>query len=58
MAKSKCKHCKSENHKSWNCPFHGVSNIYLIISDSERPIEKADRYLRENGERSGAKGWI
>jgi len=43
------------------CPYnrkHG-SSAWLWIKDDERPIEKADRYLRQSGlERKGAEGWI
>lgn len=56
----KCEYCGSKNHEGWNCPFiPGGTGAYLLIPDSERPIEKADRYLRQSGmERDGAKGWI
>jgi hypothetical protein len=57
----KCKRCsthaKSVYH-SKKCPFDDVGP-YIWVKNKERPIEKADRFLKQYcGEKDGAKGWI
>ena len=60
---NKCKLCSRDGHSVYHydgCPIEkGGKTPWLWIPDSERPIEKADRYLMQSGmEKKGAKGWI
>ena len=61
--KDKCKKCSTKIKSVYHyegCPLERPKEpFWLWIPDSERPIEKADRYLIRSGmEKHGAKGWI
>ena len=62
MKGKKCDYCSTERKTVYHydgCPYQKEESTWLWIKDSERPIEKADRYLIRSGlERHGAKGWI
>jgi hypothetical protein len=55
-----CRVCSTETKSVYHyegCP-SDKSGVHLWLKDSERPIEKADRFQKMMGEREGAEGWI
>jgi len=64
--RDKCEKCSRPGKEVYHygmCPYEAMleraNGMYIWLKDSERPIEKADRYLRQSGlERQGAKGWL
>ena len=62
MTGKKCKICSTTRKTVYHygrCPQDRDDELFVWVKNKERPIEQADRFLRQYGlEKDGAKGWI